>query len=51
MASATNALGEGLPVNVYVRLLAGLHRLTVEGKGDSEEGEAIAGKMDRPGTR
>lgn len=36
------------PATVYARLLTELHRLINEGKGDGEEAEALADRMDTP---
>jgi len=48
MTNEIKALSTQPPAFVYARLLIDLHRLIGEGKGDSEEAEAIADRMDAP---
>jgi hypothetical protein len=48
MSNETQALDPNTPVIAYARFLRELHRLTGEGKGDSDEAEAIAELMDAP---
>jgi hypothetical protein len=48
MPSAIKALNTQPPVIAYARLLLDMHRLIVEGKGDSEEAEALSDRMDAP---
>ena len=48
MPTDTEALITLTPPIAYARLLIKIHRLNSEGKGDSEEAEALADQMDAP---
>src|SRR5258708_38149147 len=48
MPTEADALSTQPPVLAYARLLTEMHRLIREGKGDSEEAEALADRMDAP---
>ncbi len=48
MPTEANGPAPQTPVFVYSHLLMGVHNLIAQGKGDTEEAEAIADQMDAP---
>ena len=48
MPIATGTLFPQPPSIAYTRLLLEMHRLIEVGKGDSDEAEALADRMDKP---
>jgi tetratricopeptide (TPR) repeat protein len=48
MPSEVRPVNTGPPVIAYARFLLDLHKLISEGKGDGEEAEAVADRMDAP---